>query len=341
MNIIIGSDKSVRMTQYSNQSTYNIENIKFYISKDLSYSELILKLTQERSVYPFLLRQIDSVKNYNIFSIWFTQSTFLKERPYDLIITFDETDIQIGNIKLFAIEYNDASIMTFNMRRSSITNNYGLTDSDEPVDIVGREIKINNNQNQIVAEDNISQLITFRMPRFYEGIDLMEKEIYVDYIPLNNKNVVSDRISSDYITETSIEGDETAYILIPWVIKYEITKKAGIIPFAISIIDNLETLTNGRQYVWQTFPSSLVIQNNLGERASIPLSPGEVSPSEEILQRIAKIETLTENDIDVDSSSGMMTIYTETGEENISIAELLANNSEQEEILFNGGGAPI
>jgi len=81
------------------------------------------------------------------------------------------------------------------------------------------------------------------MPRFYEGVDLTTKNIYVDYIPSGESEIVSQKIN--YISSTFIEGDEnTEYILIPWVIEYNITKKAGTLSFAISIIDNEENLTN-------------------------------------------------------------------------------------------------
>ena len=348
MNIIIGQDKSVRMTQYSNQSTYNIEEINFYIAKTLQYEDINLKLQQQRSVYPFLLTQVDTNTNYNIYRVLFSYPVSLNAREYLFILCFDDIQsLEIGSISLNAIHYEIESTAFLMMRSSrNLTEDpssdwtFGLTDEDEPVDIIDRNIIFSNKQNIVLAEDNISQCITFRLARFYEGIDFMTKDIYVDYVSLYDNKIYSRQITKDIIKTEFL--NEIEYILIPWVLTYNITRQAGTLKFDISAIDNLETLTQDKyQYVWQTSPSSLTILPNLGKRAIFPVSPEDNSDSEKMLNAIKELQDLTANDVDIDSETGVIKINNEGDIEEVTVADLLASNSDTQEITFNAGGAPI
>ena len=170
-----------------------------------------------------------------------------------------------------------------------------MTDQHEPIDIDDRDILISNNQNVLIAEDNISQCITFRIPQYYDGIDLFTKYLYLDYIEevLELNPETSAMVSVKKLYNLSLdaykevkdvienEGTEEAitkpYIYITWAVPYEITKKAGAISFAISAIDSVDNLTSDpatgsiRQYVWQTKPSTLTIQPNLFKRNQTPV----------------------------------------------------------------------
>ena len=308
MNIIISRDRSVRLTQQTG-SSYNIQDIVFYIAKTLNYSEAQLRLTVNRNRYPFILENTGDIQNYKIYKVIFTQSVSLNAREYDFSVLLDAEEIKIGTFGLNAIHYEmpaartmmmrSATPATYGMRAAETGGPYGMTDQHEPVDIVDRDILISNNQNVLVAEDNISQCITFRIPQFYDGIDLSTKHLYLDYIEevleldpetaamvsvkkLYNLSLVTYKEVKE-ITENEGTEDEitTSYLYIAWAVPSEITKTARSVPFAITAMDNVDNLTtdpdtgNVRQYIWQTKPSTLTIQPNLFKRNTTPIAKDE------------------------------------------------------------------
>ena len=193
MNIIISRDRSVRLTQQTG-SSYNIQDIVFYIAKTLNYSEAQLRLTVNRNRYPFILENTGDIQNYKIYKVIFTQSVSLNAREYDFSVLLDAEEIKIGTFGLNAIHYEmpaartmmmrSATPATYGMRAAETGGPYGMTDQHEPVDIVDRDILISNNQNVLVAEDNISQCITFRIPQFYDGY--LRPDYYNVRFELNN-----------------------------------------------------------------------------------------------------------------------------------------------------------
>lgn len=297
MNIIISRDRSVRLTQQTG-SSYNIQDIVFYIAKTLNYSEVQLRLTVNRNKYPFILENTGDIQNYKIYKVIFTQSVSLNAREYDFSVLLDAEEIKIGTFGLNAIRYEMPVARAMTMR-SIVWGPYGMTDQHEPVDIIDRDILISNNQNVLVAEDNISQCITFRIPQFYDGIDLSTKYLYLDYVEevleLDPATAVMVPVKKLYnlsldaykevkeIIENEGTEDEiiTPYLYITWAVPSEVTKTARSVPFAITAMDNMDNLTtdpatgNVRQYIWQTKPSTLIIQPNLFKRNTTPIATDE------------------------------------------------------------------
>ena len=173
MNVIIASDKSFRLTQQQ-KTAYNIQDISFYISKSLSFADAYIKLVVNRNEYPFSIAKKGETANYCIYKVIFTQPVSLSARVYDFIMVLDEEEIVIGSYSLEPISVSGTArrSITFNALEPTGEEKpyYGLVDTDEPVDIIERTISFGNKQNILVGEDNISQLITFRMPAEYEAL---------------------------------------------------------------------------------------------------------------------------------------------------------------------------
>lgn len=280
MNVIIAHDKTIRFTQQSNDA-YNIQDISFYISKSLSFTDAYIKLVKNRNEYPLWLMESGAAVNYEVYRVIFTEPVSLSKREYDLVLCLDETVLNLGTFMLDAIDVREGlSRAKFALTREGTDSSkpyYGLTDQNEPVDIIGRTIRFSNNQNELVAEDNVSQLITFRMPKTYEGIEMFEKVFYLDYLPPSsqepfNIEIINKKIIDDYL-----------YLYLP--ITYEITKHGVNLPIAISAIDlgttadaadeNGAINSKAQQYIWQTYPATLQIKKNLAKRNSAPISEGD------------------------------------------------------------------
>lgn len=204
--------------------------------------------------------------------------------------------------------------------------NYGLIDDHEPIDIIERQIFYSNQQNVIVAEDNISQLLTYRTERYQEGIDLMSKTLFFDYLdPLTNV-LYNSKIKS-IVEEKNDEGELTGMVLIQVPVIYEYTQIAGLLNYAISAID-FETTTSeeagdsssvSRQYIWQTLPSALTIKPNLAKRNAEPNVQNVATGYEEL---ITTVETLGD---DVEAILASDIYNADSGE------------SEDGEVVFDGG----
>lgn len=313
MNIIVSNDKSIRLTQYSSQSTYNLTDINFYISKGLVVDDLQLNLEQNRTIYPFCLSKAQEAVNYNIYTVAFTQDVALSARIYTMALILNDERLLVGDIALTAIEYHAPRMMRFGARAPSIAAI--MTDEHEPVDIDDRDIQISNNQNVLVAEDNISQCITFRMAKYYDGIDLTTKDLYIDFVDIEDNSLYNILINKEDITDDLANPE---FILIKWVVPYAITKKAGTVSFAISAVGEVEE----DYYIWQTKPSVLIIQPNLHKRNETPSESGD---NLHVLGNlIAQVDTLSD-DVTVIKESD---IYQ------------LDSDSDDHEVIIGGGGAP-
>jgi hypothetical protein len=76
------------------------------------------------------------------------------------------------------------------------------------------------------------------MPRFYDGIDLSEKSLFLDYIDRTTNELFN--LPLKYIsTGIYINDDTTEYMTIEWAAPYEVTKDAGTVKFALSAMDTL------------------------------------------------------------------------------------------------------
>lgn len=351
MNVIISQDKSVRFTQESN-SAYNIQDIIFYISKAIEVESIQLQLKKVRSIYPFELIHNDTAINYNIYRVIFTQAVELSEREYDLVLIINDEELELGSKLIASIRIAVPARARYTMRNTieATSGPYGLTDQHEPIEIVDRKIVVTNNQNVLVAEDNISQAITFRIPRMYDGIDLRSKDLYFDYvkkvdgveklfnIPLSNYGGVE---GADYITVIQDEKDSSIeYLMVPFAVPYEITQEAGTIKFAISAVD-LSTTTDSirgtvRQYVWQTLPATLTIQPNLFKRNAAPINGEEASGSELLIEAIEALELTTE-----ELTDNMSSAIDEIEEIKSSDIYALDATGDDGEVIFSAGGADI
>lgn len=97
------------------------------------------------------------------------------------------------------------------------------------VDLDKREIQIGQSAYSkflSVAHDHYAETIYFRVPRYFDGVDLLRMCCVVEYTNANNDSRVSPILVKDVTSEPG-------YIIFGWCIHGDATKKSGTIKFAI------------------------------------------------------------------------------------------------------------
>lgn len=135
-------------------------------------------------------------------------------------------------------------------------DNFGLSDlvdDDTPITITNRTIEAGIMQDIAVSLDTMSQIITFRMPRFFDGIDRASKLITIKFLNAAGQGDHSSAVNKK-VMETTIE--------FGWILNGKVTIKDGNVLFAIEILGYTDdTFTDF--YVWQTKPAGFKIEKGI------------------------------------------------------------------------------
>ena len=113
--------------------------------------------------------------------------------------------------------------------------NYSVVDALKNITIDDTQINITQEQN--------SQFIPFEMPRYYDGVDLMEMAIQFHYVNKDGEENVASPINVAYSNDK---------IRFGWLVDANVTNVAGEVDFEITATGTNE---KGDQYVWKTRPN--------------------------------------------------------------------------------------
>ena len=105
-----------------------------------------------------------------------------------------------------------------------------------------KNITVDSSQINLTQEQN-SQYIPFRMPRYYDGIDLMDMMLQVHYI---NKDK-----EENYSTPINVSYNDTT-IIFGWLVDANVTNVDGEVDFEITATGANE---RGDNYVWKSRPN--------------------------------------------------------------------------------------
>ena len=294
MNIIIESLSSVRQTG----SSHDFDSLKIFISKSITEAESMT----------FTLQNID---NNNLYPIEKIKVKSLEKNNYFGYSVSSEFWIPAGRYRLLSAP--SVPQATFDI----IVDDSTLIDEHEPILVIGR--RINTVNTPIIAQDAGSQQLSFYIKKKYDGIsfDDPSKKIMFDYIPVDKTLLEKDGKTLAFLSSRATKisgnvippaGQSGEWLLLKWDLPYSATKDAGIVQFAISVIDSA---WDTRNYTWQTFPSSFTVSPNLGFREGAPeITEEEVSVVRELADRvnatessIIAIEDKLGNQTDGDSSN--------------------------------------
>lgn len=152
---------------------------------------------------------------------------------------------------------NNAIALSYEKEKNFVTNNNNLTiltdihDTDIPIEVVNRTINTPLYEDIVVSMDNNSQIISFTIDRYFDGVDLLNKVIAIKYINALNE---SDRTFAVNVSNTDNK------ITFGWLIDNKVTKKNGYVRFAIEFLGYLD---NGEFYCWSTKPSQIEVSEGL------------------------------------------------------------------------------
>ena len=105
----------------------------------------------------------------------------------------------------------------------------------------------------IVEGENLSQFIKFQTPRYYDGIDLAQKEINIIYLSPNKYSDINEAVNKEY-------NDE--YIRFGWLVPYAACSVEGTLTFAIEFV--------GDDYCLKTQPAEIKVKNSLDGSNAVP-----------------------------------------------------------------------
>ena len=105
----------------------------------------------------------------------------------------------------------------------------------------------------IVEGENLSQFIKFQTPRYYDGIDLAQKEINIIYLSPNKYSDINEAVNKEY-------NDE--YIRFGWLVPYAACPVEGTLTFAIEFV--------GDDYCLKTQPAEIKVKNSLDGSTAVP-----------------------------------------------------------------------
>lgn len=162
-------------------------------------------------------------------------------------------------------------------------------ESYSTISFVNKVVSVDPSQVNLTQENN-SQFIPFKMPRYYDGIDLSAMLISIHYLNSDNKDMTSRAVNVCY---------SDSEIRFGWLVDNYATSKEGSLSFEILITGSV----NGLDYVFRTMPNnSLTVVKSLsgngtvepdgGWESYITLVTGYVSSAQKAAQEAAN--SLTE-----------------------------------------------
>ena len=153
--------------------------------------------------------------------------------------------------------YNNASEADYSIIDSWIQNNGDridrddLMDTDLPFKVKDRDILFHPDKIVAVKDDNLSQALTFRLKRTVDNIDRSNMAFAFAFLNENGETGIAPACN---IMHTEDE------IFISWALESTATKVSGEVHFFIFVAG---TLSDGKRYLWNTKPASLVVESTL------------------------------------------------------------------------------
>ena len=141
------------------------------------------------------------------------------------------------------------------LNSDSFNTNYeiynSMVDDDEEILITDRDVAIKN-IGTIVKGDSNSQILTFKINRYYEGVDLSTKNINFIYSLLGQKNI-------NYETAVNVKIEDNS-IVFCWLLSSNVTVSDGTIKALIQFSGEDEL---NKTYILKTKTFQFKIENGI------------------------------------------------------------------------------
>ena len=154
---------------------------------------------------------------------------------------------------------------------------YNMVDEHKAIPIINRKINMSAGYQIVVSRDNVSQLLTFEINRYFDGVDLADKACGIKYINAKREEGRAIPINFNKTDKKLIFG---------WLLDDHVAAKAGKTRFSIEFLGYDE---HDRPYVWQTVPSELIIEEGIWINDSV-ITERYPTIIEDILIRLRLLE---------------------------------------------------
>lgn len=144
-----------------------------------------------------------------------------------------------------------------------------MTDSGFLYEVSGRKIAANPDTLEAVRGDAQSNLLTFKVPRMFDGVDLSTKTAAIRY-----QNAAGTTSRSYGLNK---QADE-AYVTFGWLLSSNVAAQDGTVKYQLEFSD-------GGGYVWQTTLSSLTVAPGLADEVQ-PENPENPNWIQEVFAEI-------------------------------------------------------
>jgi len=128
---------------------------------------------------------------------------------------------------------------------------YDMIDEHLVIPVNDRVIIMPTDYKIVVARDNVSQLLTFEINRYYDGVDLFNKACSIKY-----KNAI-EKTGKAIAVNVSFTDDK---LTIGWLLDKNVAIRAGVVTFLLEFIGYNE---HDQLYRWQTVPSQFEVEEGL------------------------------------------------------------------------------
>ena len=148
-----------------------------------------------------------------------------------------------------------------------------------------------------VQGDMGAETIYFKVPRYFDAVDLNNTDIYIQWQYTNSQNGQSEQgISHEWVRDIESEDD---YLIFGWVLGGRITEEAGSLQFSVRFIigqkDNNKNITS-ISYSLSTLTTAVMINPGLNYDIDMP---GMVETLDDIISSNF-IDTTTKTDSEID-----------------------------------------
>ena len=158
-------------------------------------------------------------------------------------------NLRSGQLSVAVLYANTLSnfVQIYVTKAAALSQNLVDDDPYFTVDRNKRLVSVPGTQDMIAVNfDENSEVITFKFPRYADGVDLSTKEIYVNYER-------SDKTRNKALCTLTDTSD--SYVVFTWVVSAYATQVEGILNFNIEF--------RSVDYRWQTQPTSLLVYRSL------------------------------------------------------------------------------
>ena len=174
------------------------------------------------------------------------------------------------------------------------------------------------NIGKIVAGDTNSNILTFEMNRYYDGVDLYTKDIR--FIVSNGNGIFLEKAVNLQYNDTLIR--------FSWVLSYAVTYKSGNVNAAIEIFGT----ENGMNYSLKTTPFVLKVENSI-DATDITVEP----PENWFVDFETRLQTL-ENSVDTSTIVADVIANMDYEDEPIDFTTETSTSTNTTETNSEGGG---